>query len=76
VVIVRPDLDGVNLLQNKFNLTNSNPDHNGMNALARSVTYDIARKRVTLDLGAPARIDPGNLISKLRRSPQDNIVWL
>jgi hypothetical protein len=76
VVILRPDLTGYNGLQRTFNLTNSHPDHDGMNAMVRSITYDIARNRVTWDLGAPARIDPGNLITKLRRSPQDNIVWL
>lgn len=76
VVIARADLTAYNGLQRKINLNGSHPDHADMNALVKAITYDIPRSRVTWDLGAPARIDPGNLIAKLRRSPQDNIVWL
>jgi hypothetical protein len=76
VTIARADPDGANALQNLYNLTNSHPDHADMDAMAKSVTYEIMRRRVILDLGAPARLDTGSLVNRLRRSPQDNIEWL
>jgi hypothetical protein len=76
VVIARADLDGYNGLQRTFNLTNSHPDHASMNAMVKGITYELTRRRVTWELGAPARLDTGSLVTKLRRSPQDNIEWL
>lgn len=76
VVIARPTLTGDNHLNRTINLANSHPDHASMNALLRSVTYDGTRHRVIYDLGPPARADLGTLVNKLRRNPQDNIVWL
>lgn len=74
VVIVRPSTNGNNHINRKFNLTNSHPDHDGMDALVRSVTY--TSNRVSYELGSPARSDLGGLVNKMRRNPQDNIVWL
>lgn len=76
VVIARPDLNGYNGLQRKFNLSNAHPDMDGMDAIVKSVTYDGSRHRVTWDLGPPPRADLGGLVNKMRRNPQDNIVWL
>jgi hypothetical protein len=75
VTIRRPDLNGFNGLQRKFNLTNAHPDYDGMNALVRSVSYR-GPNTVVWDLGAPARIDSAGLVNKMRRSRQDNIKWL
>lgn len=75
VVIARADLNGYNGIKRTFNLTGSHPDHAAMNALVRSVTFD-SRRRVTWDLGAPARIDVGGLVNKMRSDPQSQIVWL
>lgn len=75
VTLVRPDLTGYNGLRRKFNLTNSHPDHAGMDALVRSVTYS-SNRRVTWELGPPARADLGGLVNRARRNPQDNIVFL
>lgn len=75
VTIRRPDLNGFNGLQRKFNLTNAHPDYSDMNALVRSVSYR-GPNTVVWDLGAPARIDSAGLVNKMRRSRQDNIKWL
>jgi len=75
VTLVRPDLNGYNGLRRKFNLTNSHPDHADMDTLVRAVTYNMTR-RVTWDLGPPARADLGGLVNKTRRNPQDNIEWI
>lgn len=76
VVVVSPALDGYNGLQRTFNLTNSHPDHASMNAMVRGVTYELVRSRVTWELGAPAKLDTGSLVTRLRRSPQDNIQYI
>ena len=75
VKIAQTAHDGYNGVQRKFNLTNSHPDHAAMDALVKSITYS-SDHRVTWDLGPPARADLGGLVNKLRRNPQDNIVWL
>lgn len=76
VVIAQQELTGDNGLSNKLNLTNAHPDHAAMDALVKAVTYEGGRHRVTWDLGPPARTELGGLVNKLRRNPQDNIVWL
>jgi len=47
-----------------------------MGALARSVSYDLLRKRRTITFGAPARVDFGSLASKFRRNARDNVVMM
>ncbi|MEO5712985.1 MAG: hypothetical protein ABIT37_05815 [Luteolibacter sp.] len=76
VVIAQQALDGTNLLQKKIRLANSHPDHAMMDALLKSVTYDGGRHRISLELGPPPRADLGGLVNKMRRNPQDNIVWI
>lgn len=76
VVIIGAALDGYNGLRDKINLANAHPDAATMNALVRGVTYDGLSGRITWDLGAPPRTDLGGLVNKMRRNPQDNIVWL
>jgi hypothetical protein len=47
-----------------------------MDTLARAVEHDIQRGRTTVELGAPARLDFGSLVARIRREPKDNIVYL
>lgn len=75
VTLRRPDLNGYNGLQRKFNLTNAHPDYEDMDALVRSVSFR-GPNTVVWDLGAPPRIDSAGLVNKMRRSGQDNIQWL
>lgn len=76
VTLVADEVSGYNGLQRKFNLLGGHADHDGMNALVRAVTYDISRGRWTYALGTPARTDYGTLVSRIRREPSDNIVWI
>lgn len=76
VTTVADDCTGANLLAAKYNLVGTIPDCASMAALARGCTHDLMRGRTTIELGAPARMDFGTLVSRIRRSPQDNIVNL
>ncbi len=76
ITLVADDCSGDNLLPAKYNLANGLPACASMGALARGVSHDLMRGRTTIDLGSPARLDFGTLVSRIRREPKDNIVYL
>lgn len=76
VTLATDQVSGYNGLQRKFNLLGGHSDHETMNALVRSVRYEIPRGRWTYSLGTPARTDYGSLVSRIRREPTDNIEWI
>lgn len=76
VTLVADDVTGTNLLPYKYNLANGITPCAIMDALAKSCSHDIFRGRTTIDLGAPARLDFGTLVSRVRQDPKDNIVYL
>jgi len=76
LTLVADDCSGDNLLPRKYNLAGTLPVCATMGALARGVTHELMRGRTVIDLGAPARLDFGSLVSRIRREPQDNIVYL
>lgn len=76
LVLVSDDVSGDSLLPYLVNLTGTLTPCATMGAMLRTCTHDIARGRTTLDLGAPARTDFGSLVSRIRRDPGDNIVYL
>lgn len=65
-----------NILGRPINLTDSIAATATMKALMRSITYGIQSGSITYELGAPARNDYQSLVSKIRRDPKDNIVYL
>jgi hypothetical protein len=76
LTLVADDCDGSNILPRRYHIANGYPAQAAMGAMARAVEHDLMRGRTTIDLGAPARLDYGSLVSKIRRDPKDNIVWL
>jgi hypothetical protein len=76
IVVVGDEVSGDNLLPRKYHLANCLAPCATMGALARGVSHDLTRKRTSIDLGAPARVDFGSLVGRVRREPQDNIVYL
>jgi len=76
LTLVGDDVTGDNLLARKYHLAGTLTPCATMGALARSITHDILRGRTTIDLGAPARLDFGTLVSRVRSDPKDNIVYL
>ena len=76
VTLVADEVSGVNRLGRKLNILGGHPDHASMNAMIRRVNYEIGRGRWTISPGTPARTDYGTLVSRIRREPSDNIVWI
>ena len=76
ITLVADDVSGTNLLPAKYNLANGITACATMAALAKAITHDIFRGRTTIELGAPARLDFGTLVSRVRQDPKDNIVYL
>lgn len=76
ISLIADEVSGDNLLNQKYNLTNTLLACAEMNTLARSISHDIFGGVTTIDLGAPARSDFGTLTSRIRRQPRDNIVYL
>jgi hypothetical protein len=60
----------------KVNLTGALPEYATMGALVESETLDLDTGRTTLQLGAPARLDYRTFVDRIRRTPQDNIVYV
>jgi len=60
----------------KVNLTGALPEYATMGALVESEMLDLDTGRTTLGLGAPARLDYRTFVDRIRRTPQDNIVYV
>jgi hypothetical protein len=76
LTLVADDCSGDNLLPYKYNLAAALTPCATMAALAKGISHDLQRGRTTIDLGAPARVDFGSLVSRVRSEPKDNIVYL
>ena len=76
ITLATDECSGDNLLPKKYRLANALAPCATMDALARGVTHDLMRGRTTIDLGAPARVDFGTLVSRVRTEPKDNIIYL
>jgi len=60
----------------KINLANAMAEFATMGALVESETLDLVSGRTTLRLGAPARNDFRTFVDRIRRTSQDNIVFV
>ena len=76
ITLVADECSGNNLLPYQYNLANALTACATMGALAKGATHDLFRGRTTIDLGAPARVDFGTLVSRVRSEPKDNIIYL
>lgn len=68
--------DGQNLLGRKYNLEGAWEPAARANALASEIEHDLSAETTRITLGTPARHDYRTLVNRVRRSGQDNIVWL
>ena len=76
ITLVADDCSGDNLLPHKYNLAGTIAPCAIMAALAKGCSHDIKGGRTIITLGAPARLDFGTLVSRVRQEPKDNIVYL
>jgi hypothetical protein len=70
------DVGGTRYRGTKVNIANSLSRFASMGALVSGESLDIETGRTTIDLGAPARNDYRTLVDKIRKTSQDNIVYV
>jgi hypothetical protein len=76
ISLVEEDVGATRYRGTKVRISNSMPEFATMDALVESESLDIATGTTTINLGAPPRNDYRNLVDKIRKTSQDNIVYL
>jgi hypothetical protein len=76
IVLEQEDVGATRYAGTKVNITNSLPAFSTMGALVAGETIEIESGRTTIQLGAPPRNDYRTLVDKIRKTSQDNIVYL
>jgi hypothetical protein len=76
IVLEEEDVGASRYVGTKVNITNSLPAFSTMGALVASESIDIESGRTTITLGAPPRNDYRTLVDKIRKTSQDNIVYV
>lgn len=60
----------------KVNVANSIAEHATMGALVSAETLDLKTGTTRIELGTPARVDYRTFVDRIRKTPQDNIVFV
>jgi hypothetical protein len=76
ITLEEEDVGATRYRGNKINLINSIPAYSTMGALVSGESLEIESGRTTINLGAPARNDYRTLVDKIRKTSQDNIVYV
>lgn len=76
ITLVDEDVGGTRYMGTKISLTNTLPAYASMNALVAGVNLDIATGTTTIELGQPPRLDYRTFVDRIRKTSQDNIVYL
>lgn len=76
ITLVEEDVGGTRYMGTKISLTNTLPAYASMNALVAGVNLDIATGTTTIELGQPPRLDYRTFVDRIRKTSQDNIVYL
>ena len=76
IELEQEDVGAVRYVGKKINIINSLPAFSTMGALVSGESLEIETGRTTINLGAPARNDYRTLVDKIRKTSQDNIVYV
>jgi hypothetical protein len=76
ITLVDEDVGAVRYRGTKINLTNTLAGLDTMGALVASESMDIATGTTTIELGQPPRLDYRTFVDRIRKTSQDNIVYL
>lgn len=76
IELEQQDVGAVRYSGRKINIINSIPAFSTMGALVSGESLEIETGRTTINLGAPARNDYRTLVDKIRKTSQDNIVYV
>jgi hypothetical protein len=75
ITLVEQDAGAVRYRGCKVNLAGSLSALSSMGALVSAETLDISTGSTTIELGTPPRLDYRTLVDRIRKTPQDNIVF-
>ena len=76
IILDQEDITTARYRGKKVNISNSLPAFSTMGALVSGESVEIETGRRTINLGAPARNDYRTLVDKIRKTSQDNIVYV
>lgn len=76
VQLEQEDVGGTRYRGTKVNISNSQTAFATMGALVSGETIELETGRTTINLGAPSRNDYRTLVDKIRKTSQDNIVYI
>jgi len=76
IQLEQEDVGATRYVGRKINIINSLPAFSTMGALVSGESLEIETGRTTINLGAPARNDYRTLVDKIRKTSQDNIVYV
>jgi hypothetical protein len=76
VILAEQDAGGTRYRGCVVNIDGTLPEMAAMKALVQTETLDLDQGRTILDLGAPERFNYRDFISRIRKTSQDNIVYL
>lgn len=76
IQLEQEDAGGARYRGTKVNIANSLSSFSNMGALVSGEVLEIETGRTTINLGSPARNDYRTLVDKIRKTSQDNIVYV
>jgi hypothetical protein len=76
ISIEEQDVGGTIYRGKKINIINSIPAYSTMGALVSGESLEIESGRTTVNIGSPARNDYKTIVDKIRKTSQDNIVYV
>ena len=74
--LVQEDVGGTRYRGKRIDISNSLPAFTSMGALVESEILDIINGSTTINLGCPPRNDYRTIVDKIRKTSQDNIVYV
>lgn len=76
IVLTQETAGGTRYRGCKVNVANSLTEHSTMGALVAEESLDLATGQTTITLGTPPRLDYRTFVDRIRKTPQDNIVFV
>jgi hypothetical protein len=76
VEIVEQDAGGTDYRGKRVNIINSMPEYSSMGALVSAVSIDVKSGLTNISFGQPPRHDFRNIMDRIRKTSQDNIIIL
>jgi hypothetical protein len=76
VTLVQQDVGGSRYRGTKLNVYNSSSNLSSIGALVASESIDLATGTTVITVGSPPRLDYRTLTDKIRKTPQDNIIYV